>query len=336
MSNRILFILNEIEWKTFFPGESADTVKSLGDTILSLDSATTSEDEWRAALKEFKPRIIVSAWKSPMLPEDVFALTENSLEYVCYLPGSVKKLVTSQHLADGLKLTNWGNVISRVVAECGLMLAIAALRRAGHWQVAMHKEGAWKTPQTVFNSLFERKVGIHGFGAISQALTVLLKPFDVEISTFSPSVPDELLKEKGVKRAETLEDLFSQNDVIFELAGLTPKNVGIVTEELLRSIPEGGAFINIGRGAVVDEEAQDRVAAEGKIQFGLDVYGVEPLPEDSPLRGNPNVTMLPHLGGPTLDRRQDSGRLAIQNIKSFLAGGELEAIITKEVFDRST
>lgn len=336
MNKRILFALSEIEWATFFPSGMADQVKRLGTEVKCLDPSALTEEAWRTALAEFKPTVLVAAWKTPTIPHDFESLTEGALEYICYLAGSVRNLVSVEHLEAGLKLTNWGNVISRVVAECGLMLAIAALRRAGGWQLAMHQEGGWKTPENISGSLFERRVGIHGFGAISQALARLLQPFDVHISTYSPSVPDSILEEFGVSRAETLEDLFSQHDVIFELAALTPKNFGIVTESLLRSIPDGGAFVNIGRGAVVDEEALVRVAAEGKLQIGLDVYTTEPLPVDSPFRGMRNIVLLPHLGGPTTDRRQDSGRLAIVNIERFFAGEELHAMVSPGVYARST
>jgi phosphoglycerate dehydrogenase-like enzyme len=336
MEKKHLYVLNEVEWRTFFPGAMAERVKGLGAEVRTVDPTGLTEEAWRQELSEFQPEVVVAAWKTPALPEDVEALTGGKLKYVCYLAGSVRKLVTQEHLEAGLLVTNWGNIISRTVAECGLMLAIGALRRASYWQIGMHQEGEWKTPQTVTGSLFERKVGIHGFGAISQALTALLKPFEVDISTYSPSVPDALLEKHGVLRARSLEALFSENDVIFELAALTPKNEGMVTEELLRMIPEGGAFVNIGRGAVVDEAALARVAAEGKIQVGLDVYGDEPLPKDSPFRGMRNVMLLPHLGGPTTDRRQDSGRLAIANLERFLAGEALEAVISAEVYRRST
>lgn len=336
IKHRILYALNDIEWRTFFPDALRDEVLSLGGEYLEVDPLSCRDEEWRRLLEQFRPEIIVGAWKTPPIPDDVSDLTESSLKYVCYLAGSVRKLVSGGLVEEGLLVTNWGNIISRVVAECGLMMVIAALRRAAHWQLAMHTEGAWKTPETVSGSLFERRVGLHGFGSISQALAKLIQPFEVEVSTFSPSVPDSLLSEFGVKRAETLEDLFRDNDVIVELAALTPQNHKMVTEAHLRMIPEGGAFINVGRGAVVDEEALARVAAEGKIQVGLDVYGTEPLPADSPFRGMRNVFLLPHLGGPTTDRRQDSGKLAIANIKRFLAGEELEAVVSPGVYARAT
>ena len=336
MDRRILLVLDEIEWKTFFPTHAAARALPLELHQRAVDPTALPPETWAALLADYQPDILLGAWKCPPVPREYHTLTGGRLRYVCYLAGSVRHLITAAHLEQGLIVSNWGNTIARTVAECGLMLAIAALRRMSHWQRAMHDEGGWKTPETVTGSLFERKVGLHGFGAISQALVRLLQPFEVEISTYSPSVPDQLLAEFNVRRAATLEDLFTHNDVIIELAALTPKNTRCVTEAHLRMIPEGGVFVNVGRGKVVDEAALARVAAEGNIQVGLDVYGDEPLPLDSPFRGMRNVVLFPHLGGPTTDRRQDSGRLALQNIRAFLAGEALEAAISPTVYARAT
>jgi len=78
------------------------------------------------------------------------------------------------------------------------------------------------------------------------------------------------------------------------------------------------------------------VAQEGRLQIALDVFEQEPLPADSPLRGLSNVTLLPHLGGPTRDRRRDCGALALKNLRTFLRGEPLKAAISLDVYDRST
>jgi phosphoglycerate dehydrogenase-like enzyme len=233
-------------------------------------------------------------------------------------------------------VTNWGNSIAATVAECTLMLILMALRRASWWAIAMHREGAWKNNSTITQSLLGRRVGIHGFGGISQTLVPMLRPFTDQIQTFSPRVPDEILAKCGVSRAHSLEELFSQCEVVIELAAATPENYRMVKESHLRLIPEGGVFVNVGRGCVVDESALLRVAREGRIQIALDVYEQEPLPPDSPFRGLPNVTLLPHLGGPTRDRRRDSGVLALRNLRAFLRGEPQEAVVTIDVYDRST
>jgi phosphoglycerate dehydrogenase-like enzyme len=87
---------------------------------------------------------------------------------------------------------------------------------------------------------------------------------------------------------------------------------------------------------LVDEQALIRIAREGRLQIALDVFEQEPLAPDSPLRGLPNVTLLPHLGGPTRDRRRDSGALALKNLRAFLKGEPLEAVMSLDVYDRST
>jgi len=89
---------------------------------------------------------------------------------------------------------------------------------------------------------------------------------------------------------------------------------------------------------VVDEAALIRVARDraADLQIGLDVYEIEPLPKDSPLRGLPNVALLPHIAGPTKDRRQDTASFAIENLQRFLQGKPLESVITLDVYDRAT
>ncbi|NDV62264.1 hydroxyacid dehydrogenase [Puniceicoccales bacterium CK1056] len=332
---RIGVILDPWEYSSFIPKHILQKLEEISDDIHFAEASSfQGEDEWKAWLKEIRPEIILTGWMTPSLPEDCLKEIPE-LNYMCHLVGSVKGTVSDDLIAEGLIVTNWGHSISRTVAECGLMLAIGALRRASFWTLEMHNRAGWKDRKKVeTGSLFGRRVGLHGFGAISQELRRLLVPFDCPVSTFSPSVPDALLAEHDVLRADTLEDLFSKNDVIFELAALTPKNRGIVTEELLRMIEHGGAFVNIGRGAVVDEVALAKVAAEGNIQVALDVFGEEPLPADSPFRKLDQVFTLPHLGGPTIDRRQDATLHGIRNIHRYLAGEPMMDQITAEVSKR--
>lgn len=337
MSNkpRICIVLDQWELDSFMPDPVLQELKEISSDIhfgvaSELKESGTLED-W---LIEKNPDVLMSAWMTPTLPEDVMEKVPN-LKYVCHLVGSIKNCIPDSLIQKGLLVSNWGHSVSRTVAEAGLMMTLAGLRRVSQWAIRMHKEGAWKVRTNVQSgSLFGRKVGLHGFGAISQELRKLLVPFGVPVMTFSPSVPDSLLTEFDVSRADSLEQLFSENDVIVELAALTPKNRGIVTGELLRSIPKGGVFVNVGRGAVVDEVALAEVAREGHIQVALDVYGEEPLPEDSAFRANDNILLMPHTGGPTPDRRQDATLHGIENLRRFLKGEALVSQITVEVSSR--
>jgi phosphoglycerate dehydrogenase-like enzyme len=332
---RALIALSDAEIEDFFPGTLWEDVRCLLPRHRRIDPLVNGHD-WPHALEEASAEILLSCWKTPPVPQEFVVGPPNGLRYVCHLAGTVRKLVPRPLVQRGLLVTNWGSSISANVAEATLMLTFMALRRASYWAVAMHREGAWKSAQTTTFSLIGRRVGIHGFGAISQALVPMLRLFTKDIQVYSPHVPEELFREHGVTRLHSLERLFATSDVVLELAAAIPENYHLVTEPLLRSIPPGGVFVNIGRGMVVDEEALVRVARDGKLQVALDVYETEPLPADSPLRGLPNVTLCPHLGGPTTDRRRDSGALALRNLKAYLKGKPLEAIVNLEVYDRSS
>jgi phosphoglycerate dehydrogenase-like enzyme len=95
-------------------------------------------------------------------------------------------------------------------------------------------------------------------------------------------------------------------------------------------------FVNNGRGKVVDEEALGRVAQAEHLFLALDVFSQEPLPIDSPFRGLPNVTLMPHAGGPTPDRYPHCGRFALDNLIRFEKGEVLLAELTLTAYDLST
>ncbi|MCM2369601.1 hydroxyacid dehydrogenase [Aporhodopirellula aestuarii] len=327
-----LVLLTEQEKKEFLPPDLESRLRELFPDLIWIE-APVQEDEWHRVLREQKPEIVLCAWETPTLPIEA---TEH-LKYVCFLCGSIRKLVPRELIERGLSVTNWGSSISNTVAECSLLLILAALRRVGNWSVAMRTKGEWKTsrhPDTL--SLFGRRVGLHGLGAISCELVKLLEPFRVQISAFSPSVPDQIYNDLNIRRCETLEDLFATSDVLVELAPGKPDNYHIVGDDLLKLLPEQAVFVNLGRGMVVDEDALVRASRERGLHIALDVYETEPLPVDSPLRSLDNITLLPHLGGPTPDRRRDCGELALQNLENYLNDKPLINLIDLNTYDRAT
>jgi phosphoglycerate dehydrogenase-like enzyme len=328
----ILAALTLQELTEFLPEPLLSGVRGVPARFERLDTENLSTAAFHASLSHANPEVLLTCWKTPALP----AQLPPALRYVCHLSGSIKKHVTRRHLEQGLLLTNWGGSISRVVAEWGLFHILSCLRHATYWTFAMHRDGGWKAHDTVTASLFGRRVGLHGFGPVARDLLSLLRPFGCTVSAFAPDVDAAAEVAYGIRQAGSLEALFADHDIIVELAPLIPATTGIVTEKLLRLIPAGGVFVNIGRGAVVDEAALLRVAREGRITVGLDVFGDEPLPADSGFRGLPNVTLTPHLAGPTTDRRRDAGEFALNNLRAYAGGRPLQAVITPQIYDTST
>ncbi len=320
------------EVNDFFPGSLSTEVQALASPLHVVDASGLAEEEFARALITTRSQVLIACWKTPTLP----AVLPPDLRYVCYLAGSVKRLVSRDHILNGLLVTNWDASISRVVAEGALQHILSCLRRASAWAVQMHRDGAWKDERTETSSLFGRKVGLHGFGRVARELVKLLRPFEVSIQVFAPDVTAAVEQKWGVRRSSSLEALFGSSDVIVELAPLLPETCRIVEERHLRLIRPGGVFVNVARGDVVDENALVRVARDGGIEFGLDVFSVEPLPAAHPLRGLMNVSLTPHIAGPTKDRRRDAGEWSLKNLKAFAAGRPLVAPITVETYDAST
>lgn len=285
--------------------------------------------------KRVEPEILVTGWETPRLPDRRSQMP--SVKYVCHLAGTVRGLVPRNLLEEGLLLSNWGTCHAPTVAECALLLALSALRRTTASAFRLHSQRDWLCANQLRpNSLYGRRVGLHGFGAVARCLLPLLKPFGVSISAFSHGVPSSVFRESGVREASSLEELFQSSDVLIEVEAASLQNRGSVREEHLRSLPDGAVFVNVGRAEVVDEAALLKIAVEGKLQMGLDVCHQEPLPTDSPLYGLPNVCLLAHQAGPTPDRRRDCGRWALDNLKAYLSGQSPKGHVTLEVFDRGT
>jgi phosphoglycerate dehydrogenase-like enzyme len=320
------------ELRDFLPEPFLSTLRSLTPVFTRFNTVGKTTEEFADALLTANPEILVACWKTPSLP----AALPPRLRYVCYLCGSVRRLITREQIEHGLIVTNWGGSISRIVAEWALFHILSCLRRATHWTIAMHREGAWKNGGTETASLFGRRVGLHGFGQIARELLRLLQPFGCEVSAFAPDVNETMARTHGIKAAPSLHALFAENDIIVELAPLNAATIGVVREEHFRLIRPGGVFVNVGRGAVVDEAALLRVAKEGRIMVGLDVYSVEPLSVDSPFRGLSNVSLTPHIAGPTTDRRRDAGAFALENLAAYTEGRSLRAVITPEIYETST
>jgi phosphoglycerate dehydrogenase-like enzyme len=329
-SPSIIVSLSERELAFFFPGQLEARLRGLLSGAHWIDPLRSQED-WTTTLQQLRPGIIVSGWHTPPIP----AYTPD-LRFVCHVAGSVRRHVPRELLERGVVVGNWGDTVAETVAEGALSMILASLRRIQYFGDLMHRQKGWQWAPAGALSLYERKVGIHGFGMVVRRLLPLLKPFRCSVRIFTTGVPDRWYAEHGVERAESLEKLFEWADVLVEAEALTPTNRGIIGEALLRRLRPHGLFVNIARGALVDEPALARIAKEGALRVALDVFQAEPLAADSPLRDLPEVVLTPHVAGPTEDRAHLCGAWAVENLTRSLGGEPIRSPVTLDIYDRST
>lgn len=331
----ILAILTPAEQGGYLPDCQMEALSGLAEHFSVIDPTRMNDEEFSNRLYSVNPEVLIGCWRMPALPHNL----PGRLKYYCHLAGSVRKQVLPHHLTNGLIVTNWGDSISRTVAECAVFHILTCLRDATYWAIEMHRPGnaAWK--HKGFNdarSLFHRRIGLHGFGNVARELVRLLAPWQVAFTAFAPGLSSTEAGKHGVTVAPTLEALFAENEILVELAPILPETEGIVTERLLRLLPKGAVFINVGRGKVVDEDALLKVIQEGRISAGLDVFREEPLAADSGLRATARASLSPHFAGPTSDRFVDAGTFGLRNLEAYSRREPLRAVITPEIYAIST
>ncbi len=328
----LLIAVSPREAEAFLPPRLQAEIAACAHTVTWFDPTQQDKTTWTETLSTIKPEVIIGCWSTPQFPADLPAQTR----YLCYLTGSIRHLVTREHLERGLIVTDWGNSISRYIAEAALLHTLSCLRRTPQITQLMHVDRCWPTPDAVTATLFDRRVGIHGFGRIARELVPLLAPFKCTIDVFAPDVDATTCNAFGITASASLEALFAHNQIVIELAPLNDATRGSVTESLLRLLAPGEVFVNVGRAGIVDEPALLKIAQEGEVLLGLDVFHFEPLPADSPLRSLPNVNLTPHNAGPTSDGRQAAGAHAVANLQAYTLDQPLRGVITPPIFDRST
>ncbi|MEG0692933.1 MAG: NAD(P)-dependent oxidoreductase, partial [Oscillospiraceae bacterium] len=178
------------------------------------------------------------------------------------------------------------------------------------------RQGGWKTPEYYNQGLLDQKIGLVGFGEIPKYLVGMLKPFRVKIMAFDKYVSKEKMAEYGVQKVE-LEQIFSQCPIISLHLPKTEDTYHMIDEQIIKRIPDGALLINTARGSVIDEEYLTKELATNRFKAVLDVFEQEPPLENSPLRSMENAILIPHMGGPTIDRRKYATLAVLEDIKRF-------------------
>jgi len=219
------------------------------------------------------------------------------------------------------------------VAEHTLGLVLAAARRLDLARDAQHAHrwdtdlGGVQSDRTdgVFRSLDGAHVVVWGFGSIAHRLAPLLTALGARVTGVASTAG-----ERGgfpvVTEAE-LPGLLPATDVLLSLLPSLPTTQGALTADLLARLPAHAWFVNVGRGATVDELALQAALRDGTIAgAALDVFATEPLPEDSPWWDVPNLILTPHAAG---GRPQHAEELIEANLEALRSGGALRNLVTR-------
>ncbi len=313
---------------TFFDEERTRELEKLGTVEWNKKGAQYTREELCGHIKG--KDICVTGWGSPVFEEEVLDCADR-LKLIAHTGGSVKPYVTDAVYDRGIRVVSGNQVFAESVAESVVAYALASLRDIPYYSTGL-KEGSW--PAQFYNrGLLDRSFGIVGYGMIAKYVVGMLKPFHNPIKVFSRHIKQEELDRFQMTKAG-LEEIFSTCDIISIHSGMTPENHHLITEELLRKMKKGALLINTARGAIIDEAALCRVLKEKEIYAVLDVFETEPLPSNHELLDCERAILMPHMGGPTIDRRLAVTKSVTGDIRSFLAGKALNCEIDRSYAEK--
>jgi phosphoglycerate dehydrogenase-like enzyme len=125
-----------------------------------------------------------------------------------------------------------------------------------------------------------------------------------------------------------LAGLLASADAVVNTLPGTPYTEKLFNRDIFAAMKPGTVFVNVGRGTVVDEDALLEALENGQVAYAcLDVFAVEPLPQDSPLWSHPRVMVSPHTSALSAAENRLIAERFCSNLRTFLDGGELPHLV---------
>ena len=220
--------------------------------------------------------------------------------------------------AAGVMVVNapTSNIVSAAELAIALILASARFVSPAH---AALRNGKWARSKYTGAELFEKTLGIVGFGRIGQLVAHRMQAFGMNVVAYDPYLQPARAAQLGVTLME-LDDLLAASDFITIHLPKTKETANLIGVEALKKVKPSVRIINAARGGVLDEAALFDAITEGRVAgAGLDVFASEPC-TDSPLFTLDQVVATPHLGASTDEAQERAGIAVAVSVRKALAG----------------
>jgi D-3-phosphoglycerate dehydrogenase len=216
------------------------------------------------------------------------------------------------------------NVITAAEHTMALLLALARNVPQAH---ASLTGGAWDRSRFSGVELYEKTLGVLGFGRIGQLVAQRARGFGMRVMAFDLYVAEERFRELGVERAPTSDALYAAADFITVHLPKTPETEGWLDAEAFSKMKDGVRVLNVARGPLLVEADLQAALDSGKVGgAALDVFSVEPVTQH-PLFDYDNVIVTPHLGASTAEATDRAGYQAAEQVVAALTGGVVTSAV---------
>jgi D-3-phosphoglycerate dehydrogenase len=216
------------------------------------------------------------------------------------------------------------NVVTAAEHTMALLLALARNVPQAHASLIA---GRWDRSKYSGVELYEKTLGVLGFGRIGQLVSERAKGFGMNVIAYDPVVSAERYRELGVQKADTPDEVYAAADFLTLHLPNTSETRGWLDAEVLAKCKDGVRVLNVARGPLVVDADLQAALDSGKVAgAALDVFQTEPITEH-PLFAYPNVIVTPHLGASTAEANDRAGFQAAEQIVAALTGGAVTTAV---------
>lgn len=309
----------EPERSAFFPPEMMRRLKSLCDLRIVDREGLDEHDRFAAVMKDAS--VAITSWGFPAWTADRLAAAPR-LGLVMHSGASVRFFATAALWESDVRVSQAGDAMAPAVAEISLAFTLALLRRLPSLDHALRTGASWDRARGARrgSEISGSTIGVVGASRTGRSYIEKCRALGADIRIYDPYLDagDPL-----AAFAVPFEDLLAMSDAVALHAPSTPETAGMLGREQLALMRDDGLLVNTARSALVDMNALYDEAASGRIDVALDVYDIEPLPQQDRWRALPNVLLTPHLGGATAQSRRRAGEIVLSEIDRFLSGKPL-------------
>lgn len=327
----ILCAMPESTYRRMFTPELENALGELGEVTYCFNAREMSEEEYARFWEQAEAAITGWGVRAPT-PEIIDRATR--LRIISHTAGSLR-MFPRYALEKGIVITTARAAIARTVAEFSLMNALMLLRRAAYYVDSSPERKRFYAPEGErprLESLYNKPVGLIGFGVIGRIFRRLLEPFGCAVSVHDPYLSAEDAARANVRLSD-LATLLRESKIVSLHAPEISETRHMIGAEQLDALQDGAVFLNAARGRLVDTEALTTALQTGRFYAAIDVTDPEPLPADHPLRSLPNVLFTPHIAGPTDDEIPRLTEMALEDLRRFLSGQRPLYAISLEGYD---
>jgi len=305
------------------PGDvSWDELKSLGDLIV-YDRSNPDEviERARGAEAVLTNKVVLGEKEMSEL---------HDLKYIGVLATGYNVVDIEAAKRHGIVVTNIPAYSTMSVAQ---LVFAHLLNITNH--VSIHakavNEGAWEHAKDFsfwLQPLVELDgltMGIVGLGNTGQAVARIAQSFGMKVLAYTSKEASAL--PQGIQKAESMEQLFRESDVLSLHCPLTPETHHIINRESLAMMKSSAILINTGRGPLVDDQALADALQSGQIHAaGIDVLTQEPPRDGNPLITAPNCFITPHIAWATQAARKRLMHIAAENLRAYQNGNPINHV----------